>query len=240
MQVKIQNLSKTYKEKQVLQDISFDIKSGTVCGLLGVNGAGKSTLMKILFGLISADTGKIFFDGQEKTNNQLGALIEAPAIYMNLSAFDNLKTKALLFGISDKRIHETLEVIGLAETGKKRAGKFSLGMKQRLGIGMAILTEPQFLILDEPISNLDLKFQLETMKILKNLAKENNLIVITILHDLNFAISYSDKILFLKNGKINNFGDTKKIITTSNIKEIFSVDIDIVQFKNKNYIIPLE
>ena len=114
------------------------------------------------------------------------------------------------------------------------------GEKQRVLIARALTQEPKILILDEPISNLDLKFQLETMKILKKLAKENNLIVITILHDLNFAISYSDKILFLKNGKINNFGDTKRIITTSNIKEIFSVDIDIIQFKNKNYIIPLE
>ena len=119
-------------------------------------------------------------------------------------------------------------------------GELSGGEKQKVLIARALTQEPKILILDEPISNLDLKFQLETMKILKNLAKENNLIVITILHDLNFAISYSDKILFLKNGKINNFGDTKKIITTSNIKEIFSVDIDIVQFKNKNYIIPLE
>ena len=119
-------------------------------------------------------------------------------------------------------------------------GELSGGEKQKVLIARALTQEPKILILDEPISNLDLKFQLETMKILKNLAKENNLIVITILHDLNFAISYSDKILFLKNGKINNFGDTKKIITTSNIKEIFSVDIDIIQFKNKNYIIPLE
>ncbi|KSU17537.1 ABC transporter ATP-binding protein [Lactococcus lactis] len=202
MQVKIQNLSKTYKEKQVLQDISFDIKSGTVCGLLGVNGAGKSTLMKILFGLISADTGKIFFDGQEKTNNQLGALIEAPAIYMNLSAFDNLKTKALLFGISDKRIHETLEVIGLAETGKKRAGKFSLGMKQRLGIGMAILTEPQFLILDEPTNGLDPDGIAELLNLILKLKAKGVTILISS-HQLHEISKVASQIIILNKGKIH-------------------------------------
>lgn len=201
MRVEIQNLSKEYKEKQVLQDISFNIESGTVCGLLGVNGAGKSTLMKILFGLISADSGKICFDGQQKASNQIGALIEAPAIYMNLSAFDNLKTKALLFGISDKKIHETLEVIGLAETGKKRAGKFSLGMKQRLGIGMAILTEPHFLILDEPTNGLDPDGIAELLNLIAKL-KAQGVTVLISSHQLHEVSKVADQIVILNQGRI--------------------------------------
>ena len=165
---------------------------------------------------------------------------------IDLTVFDTVLLgrvphKTFKFSEWDKQIAlNNIKKLDLEKYLFSYVGELSGGEKQRVLIARALTQEPKILILDEPISNLDLKFQLETMKILKNLAKENNLIVITILHDLNFAISYSDKILFLKNGKINNFGDTKKIITTSNIKEIFSVDIDIVQFKNKNYIIPLE
>ena len=165
---------------------------------------------------------------------------------IDLTVFDTVLLgrvphKTFKFSEWDKQIAlNNIKKLDLEKYLFSYVGELSGGEKQRVLIARALTQEPKILILDEPISNLDLKFQLETMKILKNLAKENNLIVITILHDLNFAISYSDKILFLKNGKINNLGDTKKIITTSNIKEIFSVDIDIVQFKNKNYIIPLE
>ena len=165
---------------------------------------------------------------------------------IDLTVFDTVLLgrvphKTFKFTEWDKQIAlNNIKKLDLEKYLFNNVGELSGGEKQRVLIARALTQEPKILILDEPISNLDLKFQLETMKILKNLAKEDNLIVITILHDLNFAISYSDKILFLKNGKINNFGDTKKIITTSNIKEIFSVDIDIVQFKNKNYIIPLE
>ena len=165
---------------------------------------------------------------------------------INLTVFDmvllgRVPHKTFKFTEEDRQIAlNNIKKLDLEKYLFNYVGELSGGEKQRVLIARALTQEPKILILDEPISNLDLKFQLETMKILKNLAKENNLIVITILHDLNFAISYSDKILFLKNGKINNFGDTKKIIITSNIKEIFSVDIDIVQFKNKNYIIPLE
>ncbi len=165
---------------------------------------------------------------------------------IDLTVFDTVLLgrvphKTFKFSEWDKQIAlNNIKKLDLEKYLFSYVGELSGGEKQRVLIARALTQEPKILILDEPISNLDLKFQLETMKILKNLAKEENLIVTTILHDLNFAISYSDKILFLKNGKINNFGDTKKIITTSNIKEIFSVDIDIIQFKNKNYIIPLE
>ena len=159
MQIQIKHIKKVFKDKEVLNDISFTIESGSICGLLGVNGAGKSTLMKILYGLESQSAGEILFDGKTsreiKDDKKFGALIESPAIYMNLSAFDNLKTKALLYDIPDETIRETLNLIGLANTGRKKAGKFSLGMKQRLGLGMAIITNPEFLILDEPTNGLD-------------------------------------------------------------------------------------
>ncbi|HEK9285381.1 TPA: ATP-binding cassette domain-containing protein, partial [Streptococcus equi subsp. equi] len=102
MDVKIQDIRKSYKDRDILKGVSFEIQKGTICGLLGINGAGKSTLMKIIFGLEKVDSGNVIFYNQkdQHVNYEIGALIESPAIYMNLSAFDNLKTRALLYNIS--------------------------------------------------------------------------------------------------------------------------------------------
>ena len=201
MQVEVQSLSKTFKGRVVLQDLSLTIPSGSVCGLLGINGAGKSTLMKILFGLERADSGRILFDGRERTHQQLGVLIERPAIYGNLSAYDNLKTKALLYGLPKERILQVLEQIGLADTGKKKAGKFSLGMKQRLGLGMAILTQPDFLILDEPTNGLDPDGILELIQLIRRL-KAQGMTILVSSHQLSEISKVADSIAILHDGEL--------------------------------------
>ena len=210
MQIDINNISKNYNEKEILQNVSFKIQSGTVCGLLGVNGAGKSTLMKILFGLISADSGSILYDENESAQEQIGALIESPAIYRNLSAFDNLKTKALLLDIPDSQIYETLELVGLRNVGKKKAGKFSLGMKQRLGIAMAILTNPKFLILDEPTNGLDPDGINELLDLIRSLKAEGMTILVSS-HQLLEISKVADHILILDKGKIQYDGENKNV-----------------------------
>lgn len=202
MNVQIKNISKSYKGKNILNNVNFNIDSGSICGLLGINGAGKSTLMKILFNLEVADEGEILFDGNKQlARNKMGALIEFPAIYQNLSAFDNLKTKALLYGISDERINQTLSIIGLENTGNKKAGKFSLGMKQRLGIGMAILTEPEFLILDEPTNGLDPDGINELLDLMRKL-KESGTTILVSSHQLHEVSKVADKIVILNQGQI--------------------------------------
>ncbi|BEO96433.1 ABC transporter ATP-binding protein [Fusobacterium nucleatum] len=254
MKLEIKNLSFSYKNKMILDNISFEVYSGILLSILGANGAGKTTLIKCINGILNFKKGEVLIDEKNFNNKSLKEkskiMSYVPQITssfdIDLTVFDTVLLgrvphKTFKFSEWDKQIAlNNIKKLDLEKYLFSYVGELSGGEKQKVLIARALTQEPKILILDEPISNLDLKFQLETMKILKNLAKENNLIVITILHDLNFAISYSDKILFLKNGKINNFGDTKKIITISNIKEIFSVDIDIVQFKNKNYIIPLE
>ena len=192
MQIQIKHIKKVFKDKEVLNDISFTIESGSICGLLGVNGAGKSTLMKILYGLESQSAGEILF----------GALIESPAIYMNLSAFDNLKTKALLYDIPDETIRETLNLIGLANTGRKKAGKFSLGMKQRLGLGMAIITNPEFLILDEPTNGLDPDGIKELLDLINSL-KQKGITILISSHQLHEVSKIADDIVILHQGKIH-------------------------------------
>lgn len=153
-------VSKTFRGQQepALSKVSLRIPKGSVYGLLGPNGAGKSTLLKIVTGMMKADHGSVCYMGkpwERRFLRKMGVLIEAPPIYPNLSAVENLKVRTTALGISDSRIQEALKVAGLTDTGKKRAGQFSLGMKQRLGIAAALVGEPELLILDEPANGLD-------------------------------------------------------------------------------------
>lgn len=202
MNIQVQKLRKSYKDREVLKNISFEIKEGSICGLLGINGAGKSTIMKIIFGLENADSGAVIFnEGKNAGIYEIGALIETPAIYMNLSAFDNLKTRALLYDISDERINEVLNLIGLSNTGKKKAGSFSLGMKQRLGLGMAIITSPDLLILDEPTNGLDPDGIKELLNLMISLKKSGMTILLSS-HQLYEVSKVADKIVILHDGQI--------------------------------------
>lgn len=202
MNIQVQKLRKSYKDREVLKNISFEIKEGSICGLLGINGAGKSTIMKIIFGLENADSGEVIFNGGKNAGTyEIGALIETPAIYMNLSAFDNLKTRALLYDISDERINEVLNLIGLSNTGKKKAGSFSLGMKQRLGLGMAIITSPDLLILDEPTNGLDPDGIKELLNLMISLKKSGMTILLSS-HQLYEVSKVADKIVILHDGQI--------------------------------------
>lgn len=202
MNIQVQKLRKSYKGREVLKNISFEIKEGSICGLLGINGAGKSTIMKIIFGLENADSGTVIFNGRKNAKTyEIGALIETPAIYMNLSAYDNLKTRALLYDISDERIDEVLNLIGLSNTGKKKAGSFSLGMKQRLGLGMAIITSPDLLILDEPTNGLDPDGIKELLNLMISLKKSGMTILLSS-HQLYEVSKVADKIVILHDGQI--------------------------------------
>ena len=151
-------LCKSFKKQKAVNKVSLNIEKGKIYGLLGPNGAGKSTTLKMITGVLKSTAGEIYFNGKPWSREalaEIGALIENPPIYENLSARENLKVRSLLLGVADKRIDEVLRIVSLANTGKKKAGQFSLGMKQRLGIAMALLGEPKLLILDEPTNGLD-------------------------------------------------------------------------------------
>ena len=152
------NLTKKFKKQTAVNGVSLNIPKGQVYGLLGPNGAGKSTTLKMITGILKPTDGEIYFDGKPWSRDalsEIGALIENPPIYDNLSARENLKVRALLLGVGDERIDEVLKIVSLENTGKKKAGQFSLGMKQRLGIAMALLGSPKLLILYEPTNGLD-------------------------------------------------------------------------------------
>lgn len=151
-------LQKSFGRQQAAADVSLSVKRNSIYGLLGPNGAGKSTTLKILTGMLQQTSGEVLFDGhtwKREDLKSIGSLIEAPPLYSNLTAAENLKVRCVMLGLPDSRIAEVLEITGLTGIGKKRAGQFSMGMKQRLGIALALLNRPSLLILDEPTNGLD-------------------------------------------------------------------------------------
>ena len=156
--IETKTLSKKYGEKLAVNGISLHVRKGDIYGLIGKNGAGKTTLMKLLLGLTTANGGEIKLFGStdlDRARRKIGSLIEAPALYKNETAFENMKRFAILAPTSDEEIRNLLTLVGLGNVGSKKAGEFSLGMKQRLGIAIALLGNPELLILDEPINGLD-------------------------------------------------------------------------------------
>lgn len=177
--LEVEGLTKVYKNGRGVKNISFSIEKGDVVGLLGPNGSGKTTIMKTIMGLCHADEKCVKIFGNdveldvEKTLKDVGGLIERPAIYEYLSAKDNLKMMGRFYpNVNDDRINHVLEVVRLKQYGKDKAGKFSLGMKQRLGLAMAILSDPGLIILDEPTNGLDIEGTVEIREIISRMAVE--------------------------------------------------------------------
>ena len=199
--VRIANVSKSYGQQLALNQVSIPIKKGQICGLVGENGAGKTTLLRILCGLSFPTEGEI----EVSKNLKIGSLIEAPALYQNLSAYDNLKYLGLQLGLDqlNSRVEEVLDIIGLATVSKKKKAKnFSLGMRQRLAIGMAILDQPDFLILDEPINGLDPSGIKEIRKLLLELKEKQGMTVLISSHLLSELEQIADYFVMMSKGKV--------------------------------------
>ena len=199
-----QNLCKEFGSQKAVDNISLQIKRNSIYGLLGPNGAGKSTILKMLVGLLHPTSGSILFDnGQWKRSSlsQIGALIEAPALYGNLTARENLLVHTKLLGIPDTRIDEVLQIVDLKDTGKKRASQFSLGMKQRLGIAIALLNNPKLLILDEPTNGLD-PFGIQELRELISSFPSKGITVVLSSHILTEVAQVVDEIGIISKGKL--------------------------------------
>lgn len=199
--VRISNVSKSYGQQRALDQVTIPIKRGQICGLVGENGAGKTTLLRILCGLSFPTEGEI----EVSKNLKIGSLIEAPALYQNLSAYDNLKYLGLQLGLDqlNSRVEEVLDIIGLATVSKKKKSKnFSLGMRQRLAIGMAILDQPDFLILDEPINGLDPSGIKEVRKLLLKLKEKQGMTVLISSHLLSELEQIADYFVMMSKGKV--------------------------------------
>ena len=157
--IETNNLTKSFGSKLAVDHVNMHVAKGDIYGFIGRNGAGKTTAMKLMLGTLRANEGSIKLFGKDtnlsESRKKIGSLVEAPGLYRNATAYENMKRFSILFGGTDQDIKEILEFVGLANTGKKKAGAFSLGMKQRLGIAIALLGNPEIMILDEPVNGLD-------------------------------------------------------------------------------------
>lgn len=179
------NLTKLYKNKLVLNKVSMNIKRGDIYGFVGENGSGKTTVIRCVCGLVKPNGGSIELFGTKDTDTKIlaerkkmSAVVESPSIYLNMSAFDNLKMQSDIIGLNSyDKIEEVLSVVGLLDLSKdkKKAGDFSLGMRQRLGIAMALLSEPEFMILDEPMNGVDPSGIVEIRELILKLNREKNM-----------------------------------------------------------------
>ena len=214
------DLCKKFKGQIVVNNVDIHIQKNSVYGLLGPNGAGKSTILKMITGILRPTSGKIEFDGHpwsRKDLDNIGALIETPPLYENLTAYENLKARTLALNLSESRIREVLEIVQLQNTGKKKAGQFSLGMKQRLGIALALLARPKLLILDEPANGLDPIGIWDLRELIRSFPTKGMTVILSS-HILSEVELIADHIGILSNGKL---GYESEIHKNADLERVF-------------------
>lgn len=251
----IKNLSFSYNGSKVLNNISFDIGKGSFISILGPNGSGKSTIVNLITGVLEGYKGKIVIDGKDIKNLSSREIAKITAVvpqYTNPGFSFTVEELVMMgrhpyisrFGGERKEdikiVGEVMKKTKITQFLNRKFDELSGGEKQRVVIAQALAQNSPVLILDEPTSHLDMSFQIELMELFLMLNKEENKTIIGIFHDINLAIQYSNKIMFLKEGEIFSFGDISSTITRDNIKNVFSSDVFVGRnpFTGKLYISP--
>lgn len=235
MLLQTKGLCKAFGKQRAVDNVSLNVPKGKIYGLLGPNGAGKSTILKMITGILKPTSGEIYFDKQpwDRTAlSEIGALIESPPIYENLSARENLKVRSLLIGADKKRIDEVLHTVALENTGKKKAGRFSLGMKQRLGIAMALLGEPRLLILDEPMNGLDPIGIDELRRLIRSFSAQGITVILSS-HILSEVQLLADYVGIISGGVLGYEGALEH---GKNLEELFMKIVRESEGGGKNYV----
>lgn len=233
--LKCENLNKLIGKKQILKDVSFEVEAGDILGFIGPNGAGKTTTIKLILGLQSISSGSVQINGFdvkknfEKAIEKVGAIVENPDLYMYLSGYENLELIANLYKtVSKSRIDEVVKLVGLENRIKDKVSKYSLGMRQRLGIAQAILHKPNLLILDEPTNGLDPEGIKDMRELLINLATKEHMGILISSHNLAELENFCNKVCIIKNGSVvetNSISDVKKEVS----KGYFVFEVDNVK-----------
>jgi ABC-2 type transport system ATP-binding protein len=221
--LEVKNLNKSFGKKHVLKDVSFSLDEGEILGFIGPNGAGKTTAIKCILGLQRIGSGSVTINGFDvvkdfsKAISRVGAIVESPDMYMYLSGKKNLEMIARMYkGITKERIDEVIKLVGLEARIKDKVSKYSLGMRQRLGIAAALIHNPNLLILDEPTNGLDPEGIKELRSLLKSLAKKNNVGILISSHNLAELESFCSNVCIIKNGEI---------IESTSVKEAKKTDV---------------
>lgn len=233
--LKIKNLTKVYNKKRVVDGLTLNVEAGQIYGFLGPNGAGKTTTIKMITGLIKKDAGDIVINGIDAVKNHdvamnyVGAIVEVPSFYEYMSGMENLKLYARLRNIKKEQILKIVKLVKLENKINEKVKKYSLGMKQRLGLAVSLLHSPKLLILDEPTNGLDPEGIRELRELLKKIAHEDNVAVFVSSHLLSEMQLMCDKVAIINNGKIVKVESMDSIKNESNIYEFNVSDIDMAQ-----------
>ena len=207
--LKISNLTKTYGAKRVLEDVSFEIKRGKIYGFIGENGAGKTTAIRAITGLSPIEQGSVELFGQTEdkelavARRKMGCLVERPILELNKTARENLLSQELLYGNSDStKIDKILDRVGLGDVRNKKVADFSLGMKQRLGIAIALINDPELLILDEPVNGLDPMGMVDVRELLISLCRDDGITIVISSHILAELYQLATDYIIISHGHI--------------------------------------
>jgi iron complex transport system ATP-binding protein len=238
--VKINDVTKLYGDTAVVDHVSMTIPKGKITSFIGPNGAGKSTLLSIVSRLIAKDEGEVLIDGEEvsTTNNKtlakkLSILKQANDINVRLTVRQLVSfgrfpySQGRLTDMDEKMIDSAIHYMELETMENKFLDQLSGGQKQRAYIAMVIAQDTEYILLDEPLNNLDMKHSVQIMKVLRRLADELGKTIVIVLHDVNFASVYSDYIVALRDGKVIKKGPTEEIIRNGVLKEVYDMDIKI-------------
>ncbi|MCR2821602.1 iron ABC transporter ATP-binding protein [Lederbergia panacisoli] len=243
--IQVRGLSKLYGKKHVVEDVTVDIQRGQITSFIGPNGAGKSTLLSMVSRLLDADTGEVLVDktnarGMKSNEFSKKVSILKQSNYMNvrltireLVSFGRFPySKGRLTAEDKRKVDEALEYMALTDMEDAFVEELSGGQRQRAFIAMVIAQDTDYILLDEPLNNLDMKHSVQIMKILRRLVDELGKTVVIVLHDINFASVYSDRIVALKNGRVVKDGPTDEIIQSDSLREIYDMEIPIQQLNN--------
>ena len=217
--LEVKGLKKVIGKREIIKDLNFSVKEGEIYGFLGPNGAGKTTTIRMLVGLILPTAGEVKICGENLKNNKekalkdVGAVVENPELYKYLSGRENLMQIARIRGVSKEEVQDLIKLVGLENRINDKVKKYSLGMKQRLGIAAALIGNPKLLILDEPTNGLDPSGIIDFRKIVKQAAKERGMAVFVSSHILSEVQQLCDRVAFINNGVIKAVEDMNQAVT---------------------------
>lgn len=234
--LKVEEISKSFKKRKVVDNVSFESKEGEILGFLGANGAGKTTTIRMITGLISCDNGNVIIDGYnikndfEKAMDNVGAIVEIPFLYEYMTGIENIKLFAKLYKASEEGVQEAIRVSGLKERLNDKVKEYSLGMKQRIGLAVALMKQPKLLILDEPTNGLDPMGIKDLREFLKDLAHNKNISVVVSSHILMEMEQLCDRVVIISDGKIICTKTMDEIEKESSLEDVF---INAIREANK-------
>lgn len=244
--IKLRNISKLYGTKKVVDDVNIELPKGQLIAFIGSNGAGKSTLISIISRILSKNSGEVYIDGKELSEwksdqlaRQLSILKQHNHLNIRLTVRDLVSfgrfpySKGKLTSEDEAKIDEAIEYMGIKEFENRFLDELSGGQRQMAYIAMVLAQDTEYIFLDEPLNNLDMKHSIVIMKILKRLVSELGKTVIVVIHDINFVSYYADYVVAMKDGKIVSYGPTTNIIDTALLRNIYDIDIDIKNINDK-------